>query len=37
MNDSQWGQRGVLALGCEKSDALANAHVLVIGLGGVGS
>ena len=37
MNDSQWLQRGVLALGCEKSDALANAHVLVIGLGGVGS
>ena len=32
-----WLQRGELLLGKEKQELLANAHLLVIGLGGVGS
>ena len=32
-----WLQRGELLLGKEKQDVLANAHLLIIGLGGVGS
>ena len=32
-----WLQRGELLLGGEKQELLANAHLLVIGLGGVGS
>jgi tRNA A37 threonylcarbamoyladenosine dehydratase len=31
-----WLQRGELLLGGEKQELLANAHLLVIGLGGVG-
>lgn len=35
--DNHWLQRGELILGKEKSARLASAHILVIGLGGVGS
>lgn len=36
MNEG-WLQRGDLLLGREKSERLASAHILVVGLGGVGS
>jgi tRNA A37 threonylcarbamoyladenosine dehydratase len=32
-----WLQRGELLLGEEKQAKLKNAHILVVGLGGVGS
>lgn len=37
MNDRQWLQRGNLILGPEKSKRLSDAHILIVGLGGVGS
>lgn len=37
MEDCNWLQRGELILGCEKSARLAASHILVVGLGGVGS
>ncbi len=33
----EWLQRGTLLLGKEKQTKLSNAHILVVGLGGVGS
>ena len=33
----EWQQRTELLLGKEKMDRLRNAHVLVVGLGGVGA
>ena len=35
--DNHWLQRGNLILGDEKSVRLSSAHILVVGLGGVGS
>ncbi len=35
--DNHWLQRGELLLGQEKSARLASAHILIVGLGGVGS
>ena len=35
--DNHWLQRGELILGTEKSDSLASSHILIVGLGGVGS
>ena len=35
--DNNWLQRGTLLLGEEKQTRLSNAHILVVGLGGVGS
>ena len=35
--DNHWLQRGELILGKEKSDSLASSHILIVGLGGVGS
>ncbi|MBL7997652.1 MAG: tRNA threonylcarbamoyladenosine dehydratase [Candidatus Kapabacteria bacterium] len=37
MTDTAWMQRTQLLLGAEGMERLANAHVLVVGLGGVGS
>ena len=37
MENSNWLQRGELILGSEKSARLAASHILVVGLGGVGS
>ena len=34
---NEWLQRGTLLLGEEKQEKLSNAHILVVGLGGVGS
>lgn len=35
--EKNWLQRGELILGEEKQQRLANAHILIVGLGGVGS
>ena len=35
--DNHWLQRGNLILGGEKSARLSSAHILIVGLGGVGS
>lgn len=35
--DNHWLQRGNLILGDEKSTRLSSAHILIVGLGGVGS
>ena len=37
VNDNEWRQRTELLLGKEKMERLRNAHVLVVGLGGVGA
>ncbi len=37
MNDTKWLSRTELLIGKEKLDKLNNAHVLVVGMGGVGS
>lgn len=37
VNDNEWWQRTELLLGKEKMERLRNAHVLVVGLGGVGA
>ncbi|MBR5135571.1 MAG: tRNA threonylcarbamoyladenosine dehydratase, partial [Rikenellaceae bacterium] len=37
MTNSSWKERTELLLGKEKADRLAHAHVLVVGLGGVGA
>jgi tRNA A37 threonylcarbamoyladenosine dehydratase len=37
MEESRWLQRGELILGSDKSAKLAASHVLIVGLGGVGS
>ena len=37
MKDCNWLQRGELILGSEKSARLAASHILVVGVGGVGS
>ena len=37
VNDNDWRQRTELLLGKEKMERLRNAHVLVVGLGGVGA
>ena len=37
VNNEDWQQRTELLLGKEKMDRLRNAHVLVVGLGGVGA
>ena len=35
--NKKWLQRGELLIGEEKQERLGNAHLLVVGLGGVGS
>ena len=35
--ENNWLQRGELLLGAEKQQRLAGAHIVVVGLGGVGS
>ena len=37
MNDTAWLSRSELLLGREKLERLFGAHVLVVGMGGVGS
>ena len=37
MTNNSWKERTELLLGKEKADRLAQAHVLVVGLGGVGA